>query len=292
MRARHLLPAVLSLVLACGHGEVFTTPATGTDQPFQPGTPTRLTYNPLLDSEVAWSADGSALIYTATRADEPNLSRCVEMLPPGGGRSTRSICPAPLIFDSTVALESAALSDSGRLAYLRSAKGPLNSGWINRVLVSVSPDGMIRAVAATPFADPVQPYGGLSQLRWLDENRLVYLAEDYHVVFCLGCVPYDQATPRVIVAVDLTTDPATFTIVPGTTGATGVSVVGPDSILYTLGGDAHVYRQVLSTGAVASVWDFGAGTVRWAQRAGNRLTALVNGAAWLVDLGASTATQV
>ena len=291
--ARRLLPAALILALACGHGEPFTSPPTGTDQPFGTGSPVRLTYNPLLDSEIAWSADGSALLYTATRADEPNLSRCIEMLPPTGGRSLRSLCPGRSIFDSTVALESGAESDSGRIAYLRSARSPLNSGWVNRVLVSVSPDGAIREVAATPLADPVQPYAGLSQLRWLDESRLVYLAEDYQVVFCLGCVPYDRATPLFIVTVDLTTEPATFTKVPGTTGATGVAVLGPDSILFTMRGDARVYRQVLSTGAVTPVWDFGAGhSVLWAQQAGSRLTALVDGAAWLVDLGAATATQI
>lgn len=291
--ARRLLPAALILALACGHGEPFAVPIEGTGQPLVPGVPTRLTYNPLLDSEIAWSADGAALLYTATRADEPNLSRCIEMLPPAGGRSIRSLCPTPAIRDSTVALESAALSDSGQLAYLRSAKSPLNSGWIQRSLVMLSRDGRLREVAAAPFADPVQPYFGASQLRWLDENRFVYLGEAYQVTFCLGCTPYDSATPLFIVTVDLTTDPAIVTKVAGTNGATGVSVLGPDSILFTLGGDAHVYRQVLSTGVVSSVWDFGAGrSVYWAQRSGARLTALVDGMPWLVDLGAATSAPI
>jgi hypothetical protein len=291
--ARIPLAAVLGLALACGHAEPYGVPPQGTDQPLSPGSPTRLTYNPLLDSEIAWSADGSALLYTATRADEPNLSRCIELLPPGGGRSVRSICPTPAIGDSTVALESGAMSDSGRLAYLRSAKSPLNNGWIRRELVSVSPDGTLRVIAATPFADPIQPYGGASQLRWLDESRFVYLAEDYQVAFCLLCVPHDSATSRFIVTVDLKTEPATLNQVPGTSGATSVAALGTDSILFTVRGDGHVYRQVLSTGAVAAAWDFGTGhTVLWAQRAGNRLTALVDGVAWMVDLGAATSASI
>lgn len=294
VRARLLLPAVLSLALACGHGEAFTTPPTGTDQPLLPGTPSRLTYNPLLDSEIAWSADGSALIYTATRADEPNLSRCIELLPPGGGRSLRSFCPTPLIQDSTVAFESGAVSDSGQLVFLRSAKSPLNLGWVRRTFVLASLGGtQLREVQAIPFAGIIQPHGGASQLRWLDEGRFVYLAEDYQVVQCLGCVPHDSAPGLFIVSVDLRSDPATFTQVAGTSGATGVAVEGPDAIVYTLAGDAHVYRQVLSSGAVTALWDFGAGhSVQWAQRAGNRLAAIVDGAIWVVDLTAVTSTQL
>jgi len=294
VRGRLLLPAVLSLALACGHGEPFTTPPTGTDQPLQSGTPTRLTYNPLLDSEIAWSADGSALIYTATRADEPNLSRCLELLPPGGGRILRSFCPSPQIQDSTVAFESGAVSDSGQVVFLRSARGPLNSGWIRRAFVLTSLSGMqLREVQAIPFPGSIPPHSGASQLRWLDENRFVYLAEDYQVAFCLGCVPHDSATGLFVVSVDLRSDPATFTQVAGTTGATGVAVDGADAILYTVAGDAHAYRQVLSSGAVTALWDFGAGhTVRWAQRTGNRLAALVDGGVWVVDLAASTATQL
>ncbi len=294
VRARLLLPAVLSLALACGHGEPFTTPPTGTDQPLQPGAPTLLTYNSLLDSEIAWSADGSALIYTATRADEPNFSRCIELLPPGGGRSLRSFCPSPLIQDSTVAYESGAVSDSGQLVFLRSAKGPLNLGWVRRVFVLTSLSGtQLREVQAIPFPGSIQPHGGASQLRWLDEGRFVYLAEDYLVAQCLGCVPHDSAIGLFIVSVDLRSDPATFTRVAGTSGATSVAVDGPDAILYTVAGDAHVYRQVLSSGAVTALWDFGAGhTVQSVQRAGNRLAAIVDTVIWVANLAAGTATQL
>ncbi len=288
--------AALVAAVACGHGEPFAVPDTGTDQPLQPGAPTQLTYNALLDSEIAWSADGSALIYTATRADQPNLSRCIELLPPGGGRSLRSFCPSPLIQDSTVALESGAVSPSGQVIYLRSAKSPLNPGWATgqREFVLAALDGRVRrVVAAIPFAGSIQPHGGASQLRWLNEDRFVYLAEDYQVNFCLGCVPYDSATGLFVVSVDLRCDPATFTLVPGTNGATGVAVESPDAILYTVGGDAHVYRQALSTGAVTALWDFGTGhSVSWAQRAGNRLAAIVDTSIYVVDLTAGTSAPL
>lgn len=295
--ARTLRSGMLAALVAaagCGHGEPFAVPPTGTDQPLKPGAPTQLTYNPLLDSEIAWSADGSALLYTATRADEPNLSRCLEMLPPGGGRSLRSICPSPLILDSTVALESGAVSDSGQLVYLRSAKGPLNAGWVKREFVLASLDGTeLRVVAAIPFAGSIQPHTGASQLRWLDENRFVYLAEDYQVVNCRGCMPHDSAPSLFVVSVDLRSDPATFTQVPGTSGATSLVVEDPDAILYTVDGDAHVYRQALSTGAVTALWDFGTGhAVRSAQRSGNRLAAVVDGFIRVVDLTAGTSAPL
>ena len=47
-----LLP--LFLLLGCGHSEPFTNPDTGTDQPFDPGPPVRLTANRGGDFEPGW----------------------------------------------------------------------------------------------------------------------------------------------------------------------------------------------------------------------------------------------
>ena len=46
------------LLLGCGHSEPFTNPNIGTDQPFDPGPPVRLTANVGGDLQPAWTADG------------------------------------------------------------------------------------------------------------------------------------------------------------------------------------------------------------------------------------------
>src|SRR4026209_1690447 len=53
-----LLP--LFLLLGCGHSEPFTNPDTGTDQPFDPGPPVRLTANRGGDFAPAWPGGGAA----------------------------------------------------------------------------------------------------------------------------------------------------------------------------------------------------------------------------------------
>lgn len=67
--------------------------------------------------------------------------------------------------------------------------------------------------------------------------------------------------------------------VPGTDYASGVSVgATEDDVYYTLLGDARVFHQVLSSGAVDVAYDFGsAGVARDAYVVGNRMAAIVGG---------------
>ena len=46
MPIRRLLLCTAIAVAACSHEQPFETPETGSNRPFLPGTPTRLTYNP------------------------------------------------------------------------------------------------------------------------------------------------------------------------------------------------------------------------------------------------------
>ena len=59
-----LLP--LLLLLGCGDSEPFTNPDTGTDKPFDPGPPVRITANRGGDFEPAWLADGSGTLYSVS----------------------------------------------------------------------------------------------------------------------------------------------------------------------------------------------------------------------------------
>ena len=53
------------LVLACGHTEPFSTPPYGTNQPFDPTPPVRLTLNTGPDRGASWLPDGSGILYSA-----------------------------------------------------------------------------------------------------------------------------------------------------------------------------------------------------------------------------------
>jgi hypothetical protein len=269
------------------------TPPFGSDQPLRAGAPTRLTYNPLPDSQASWLPDGSLLLYTAVRADQPDNAACLEFLPPAGGRSTRSICaPTPPGPDSVRALEAAAASPSGRLVFVRSARGAQAAGWTARELIATSLDGLApwRLLTRLPSAGAIPPHTGASQVGWLDGDRFVYRAEDYHLVPpCRECNLVPVSTGMFVVLVDLRADSAAFAVVPGTSGVSGVAAAGSDAILFSLAGDSRVYREVLSSGAVAVFWDFGAGNaVDEIQVAGTRLVAMVSGVPRLVDVTAGT----
>ncbi|MFI5207714.1 MAG: hypothetical protein ACHQX4_06820 [Gemmatimonadales bacterium] len=290
------LVVVCAASAACSHGEPYGVPPYGSDQPFAPGAPTRLTYSALSSSGPSWLPDGSELLYTALRIDFPDTTGCLELLPPDGGQATRSICPElPVPLDSTRALQAGAVSPGGQLAYLRSARSRIDLGWKSRQLIvtRLDPHAARRVVLTLPFTSPLSPYSGLSQIRWLDENRFVYRADLYTVAFlCPHCPPVDESTGLFIAAVDLRTDPATFTAVPGTNGATSVAVADSDTIVFTLSGDSTVHREALSSGATSVLKAFAGGATSAVQLAGTRLAALVNGRIQVVDLAAGTTTSV
>jgi len=284
---------VLIGLAACSHGDAFVVPTFGTDQPFQPGAPARLTFSAHSDSEATWLPDGSAILYSAYRPDFPDTTTCLELLPPGGGQAYRSLCPlAPALPDSTRAYQAAAVSGAGQLLYLRSARMSPNLGWSVRqlVLTTLAAPATVRVVLASPFLG----YNGLSQIRWLDERHFVYRADNYYLIFpCQTCHPIEADTGLFLVAGDLSADPPGLTELPGTAGATSVAAADSGAVLFTLSGDSIVYREVVATGAISAEWNFGFGTVAGAvQLAGTRLAALVNGRVVTVDLASRTTTVV
>lgn len=87
-----LLP--LLLLLGCGHSEPFTNPDTGTDQPFDPGPPVRITANRGGDFEPAWLADGSGTLYSVSDPGREDRDVCLALIPAGatGSRSSGATC--------------------------------------------------------------------------------------------------------------------------------------------------------------------------------------------------------
>jgi hypothetical protein len=279
----HVLLGLIWL-LGCGHSEPFGNSTFDTDQPFNSTPPIQLTLNRGPDRRSAWLPDGSGILYSTQLTGRSDNDVCLGELPPGGGRQRALTCDlSPTSLSLTEALESAAPLDDGRLAFV-AASSPIGA---------ITPDQQHLAIGRLndpanrtelfpiPYTLPGRPtHGGLSQLNWLGPDRLVYLGEA--VNFLAPCPTCQLDTVRSgldAIWVSLENGTATRHVIPGSDNASGVSPGGnPDEVYYTLAGDTRIYRQLLSTGAVSQVHDFGpAGVARDVHAVGTRLTAVVGG---------------
>jgi hypothetical protein len=272
------------LVLACGHTEPFTTPPYGTTQPFDPTPPVRLTLNTGPDRGASWLPDSSGILYSAQQPARSDFDVCLAELPPDGGTQRRLLCDLPSAASGqTDAMESPVAGAGGRLAFVQASGlvGNPNPS-LERLAVAPALDASNAVeVQRIPYTLPGEPtHSGISQVRWLGESRLLYLAEG--VVYRTPCVqcPIDTiATGLDVALLDLSAPGSSPVVLAGTDFASGASP-GPtsDEVYYTLDGDTRVYRRVLSTGEQSIVHDFGpAGIVRDVHVAGGRLTAVVGG---------------
>lgn len=273
---------------ACAHGDSYAIAPQGSDRPFVPAEPARLTYSNSADRDASWLGDGSGILYTNRRPDHAG-DYCLGIIPATGGQGRRTICHAgPHQADSLDALEAAAMSPLGRLVYLHSSRAENARDWYPRQLVLAdSADPTTGRTLTRVPAFGVRTHTGLSQTHWLDERHLVYRADDWQ--FQTGV-----SIGLFVMHVDVDAEPAIFTVVPGTDAATGVAVQDPDAIIYSLASDSRVYRRVLSTGSVQVLWDFGPGVeARDVQIAGPRLVAVLGagaeaGVIAVVDLDAGS----
>ena len=274
----------LVVVAGCGHTEPFTTPPSGSDQPFDATPPVRLTFNRAADRGAAWLPDGSAILYSTQPAGRRDHDVCLAVLPPTGGRQRALTCDA---FSNpgelTDAIESVAPASDGRLAF-SAATGSVGAPLPNLqalALGSVVDPATRRSLLSIPYTIPGgRLHGGISQLRWLGSNRLLYLGEAVVVQPpCVGCELDTLRTGQdaVWLAVDGTA--ASPQAIPGTDYASSVSPgSNEDEVYYTLGGDSRVFRQTLSSNAASVVHDFGAaGIARDVHVVGNRMAAVVGG---------------
>lgn len=275
---------LLALVAGCGHTEPFATPPTGSDQPFDATPPVRLTFNRAADRRAAWLPDGSAILYSTQPVGRADHDVCLAVLPPAGGRQRALLCDLfSNVGDLTDAIESAAPASDGRLAFY-AATGSVGAPLPNRqdlAVGSVLDPTTRRSLLSIPYTIPGgRLHGGISQLRWLGPNRLLYLGEA--VVAQRPCATCELDTLRtgqdgVWLAVDGTA--ASPQPISGTDYASSVAPgSNEDEVYYTLGGDSRVFRQTLSSGAALVVHDFGpAGIARDVNVIGSRLTAVVGG---------------
>ncbi len=278
---RRLAPAAFLLLIGCGHTEPFSTPPSGTDQPFDPSPPVRLTLNPGADRAPSWLPDGSGILYAAQELNREDADVCLAVLPSTGGRQTELWCDLPTGAEWTDGLHSPAAASDGRLAFVATSHTVGGSApEVHGIRVAPSVDPFAGVVARRlPYQRDGAEIQALSQLRWLGPDRLVYLGHRiWYRDLCPPC-PLDTVVANVDVEVLTLGEDAVPVGVPGTELASGVAPV-PESgdILYTLAGDGRVFRRNLATGGGALVHDFGAeGIARDLHRVGDRLAVVVGG---------------
>jgi hypothetical protein len=273
----------LVITWGCGHTDPFTSPPYGTDSPFDPTPPQRLTYNDAADRAPTWTPDGGALLYSAQQTTRPDDDLCAALLPPTGGRQRDLWCDVPGGADLTDAVEWSAVGPEGRLAFL-GATGtiggltPFQQGIELAGTLDPASAQMVRSFPYTPAGSTAQVTA--EAIRWLDANRLVYLGQQLSAqALCEGCPVDTLRATQAVTILDLTTPGALPVTIPGTAMATGVAVApGGDALLYTVAGDSRVFRFVLGSSDLQIAYDFGAaGVVRDVQTVGNRMAAVVGG---------------
>jgi len=280
-------------------------PRFGTVDPPFTGTPTAITLSAGADLWPTWLPDGAGILYTAEQLDRPDRDWCLAVLPPTGGRITRTICDNTLAgLDSVETYQSAAPSPDERVLFVRSSGRLGESGATaerarSRALMLGSLRGPLgaRQLFSIPFTiTGGRTYTGLSRINWVGPSTIVYRG-DFLGLVCLIQVPNcPQAFVQSGLGIirQLLDDPSTREVLPGTDYASSAWVGDDgDTLYYTLGGDSRVYRMVLSTLTASVVYDFGAaGIARDVQVRGTRLVAVVGGPAVSYGFNASVATNI
>lgn len=273
-RARNLATLHLALTLllgtGCGHSAPFAATGNLTEDPFEAGQPTRLTFAPGPNQRPSVSEDGRYLVYSLQFPDSvvehdsnrsPDL--CLGVLPASGGQRVATLCPGPSESPSTIlpergGIEHGALSATGRLAYVlhRGYNGGFSSNegalWVAEIGDPSSPRKVMELKRTPPGALGRWDY--LLDLTWDGPDQLVALAARADL---LQPVPFaDPDTVFVgseIVRLSLTDGEPSWTRVAEAEGAsamawdrvaqTGYYIVG--SSVFRAGEAAPIYTSPL-----------------------------------------------
>lgn len=231
------LLAALSAV-AC-HTEPFPPFDTGTDQPFDPGPPARLTANLGNDQEISFTPDGGELVYSLDQA-------CVAFLPALQARDSVWLC-APEVQGESDSYGHPAVSAGRRMAFLLTRQlAQTPSPFYKAVMVGPLADlGDTSEVIPVPFVTTVDGvlHLGITRLAWLRGDTLAILADG--AVYLTD--PASTTRPRVFVRLPL--PGPVYAMQPGPGG----------SVLYLrLAGDTRVLAWELATAGISTFRDFAA----------------------------------
>jgi len=284
MRLARLALVLLLVVFACDH----PTPPEPVDYspngPFSNTIPRQLTFSTGPNLSPAWLPDGSGIIYVFERVDQPDGDRCLGILPAAGGTLRAEICNTSVAgADSTDAYGAPAVSTGGRLFFSRAtALTRLQNAAPSYQDVAVAPfasPAAAQPVRTVPYTVNGHQHYGVTQVRWLGDTAVVYVAQNVaYLTGCFGCNIDTLQTGIELARMDLKGAPGTVTTVPGTDSASSVALGAGDTIYYTLANDSRVLRRTLGTGDTATVWDFAAaGIARDVQIRGVKLYAVVGG---------------
>jgi hypothetical protein len=278
---------------ACGHNDVFQPQEPVGLPPRGGGAFHRVTFNTGDDRFPTWLPGDSAIAYALEASDELGEDRCIATVRAEGGTRRPLACLHRLGTDSAANSDWPAARDGGRIAYVWEPVKPYPSnGTPDSAIVFIdelTAPGAPRAVFTFPYVEPgVRFYHTVSHLRWLNADTLVAIAITNAVTRdCSACPFRPVRIGRDVVLLDLTTSPATLSVVPGTGTATAVAR-GPtgNDVYYTIAGDTRVFHRLVATGDSAVVHDFGAvGIARDVSVAGARLAAVVGGSvSYRVDI--------
>ncbi|HWO90160.1 MAG TPA: hypothetical protein VNL98_13525, partial [Gemmatimonadales bacterium] len=206
------------------------------------------------------------------------------------------LCPdSPLTPDTSDRYVAPAAAPDGRIAFVYTRRRAEAAGFSSYQLVlgSLRFGGATRLLAELPFTLDGEPtYNGISHLRWLSPDTIIYRG-DFEGRVCLSgppCAAYEARSGRGLVLHRLSTGERQ--LIPGTRYASSVTVSEPGVILYTLGGDTRVFRRNLATGVVTVVYDAGSDIVREVEAAGNRLVLLAGGSVSFYEIESVGLIQV
>jgi hypothetical protein len=280
LRSAGLLAVLLGS--ACAHQDPFPSGEVPDGGPWSPTPPIQLTLSAGPDLAPAWLLDGSGLAYSFR--PEGDLDRCLGVLPPGGGtrRSEKCVRNDPAR-DSVDALTEVAAGPGGRAAWVdaRSLNGhiPPDRGAIR--IGTLAPGDTGIPVRTLPYVAPSgATHAAATHLGWLDATRLIYIGADvFYTRACMSCKLDTVVVWREAMLLDLSAAPPAPQTIPNTAEATSLWPGGDGaSIYYTRAGDTRVFQQVLASGAVSEVHDFGAlGIARDVSVRGTSLVAVVGG---------------
>ncbi len=234
----------------------------------------------------AWLPDGSGFLLSRERLDRPDRDRCLALMPADGAPISGELCNrAAAAADSVDVYEAAAAAADGRLTYVQASSPRVPRTVTPRsqalVLSRLDGEGGARPLLSIPYPGPSgRAHEGISQVRWLGPDALVYLAE--RVAYPRPCETCALDTLRwglEVVRLDLSAPTPVAIMLTGTDQASSVAAAGSDTVYYTINGDSRVRRYVLSRDSTSVVHDFGpAGIARDVQVAAGRLVAVVGGA--------------
>jgi len=270
---------------ACGHNDLFQPQQLAGLPPRSSGAFHRVTFNTRDDRFPAWLPGDTAVAYAVEASDEPGQDRCIATIPAEGGTRRAFACFRRLGGDSAANSDWPAAREGGRIAYIwEPVRAYPSNGTPDSVIVFVdelATPGAPRSVFTFPYIEPgVHLYHTASHLHWLNADSLVAVAVTSTVTQdCPACAFRQVRIGRDVVLLDLTTTPATLSVVPGTGTATAVAP-GPsgNDVYYTIAGGTRVFHRLVATGDSTVVHDFGAaGITRDVSVAGSRLVAIVGG---------------